>query len=63
MSSATRLGDVVDEGAWRAAESVVETDGGGEGQEAGCDAGSESVEGAQVVTGLKLAAGTPATAR
>ena len=47
MSSSTGLGDVVDEGAWRAAESVVEADGGGE--DAACDVGSEAVEGAGAV--------------
>src|SRR5665647_3100929 len=46
MSSSTGSGDVVDECAWWSAESVVEADGGGEGEEACADAGSEAVEGA-----------------
>ena len=46
MSSSTVSDGVVDEGAWWAAESVVECDCGGEGEEAACDAGSEAVEAA-----------------
>ena len=49
MSSSTGSGGVVDEGAWWAAEAVVEADRGGEGEEAGSDAGSEAVEGAGAV--------------
>jgi len=49
MSSSTGSGDVVDEGAWGSAESVVERDRCGEGEEACVDAGSESVEGAGAV--------------
>src|SRR5829696_3721789 len=44
MSSSAGLGDVVDEGAWWAAELVVQGDRGGECEEAACDAGSEAAE-------------------
>src|SRR5476649_829495 len=61
MSSSTGLGDVVDEGACWAAESVVECDRGGEGEEACADPGGQAVQGAgavafegeQVFTGLE----------
>src|SRR5215207_9045781 len=49
MSSSTGSGGVVGEGAWWSAESVVEADGGGEGEEAAADAGSQAVEGAGAV--------------
>src|ERR1022692_1435160 len=49
MSSSTGLCDVVDEGAWWAAEAVVERDCCGEGEEACVDAGGEAVEGAGAV--------------
>ncbi len=49
MSCSTGSGCVVDEGAWWAAEAVVEADGGCEGEEAAADAGCEAVEGAGAV--------------
>src|SRR5215475_4938833 len=49
MTSSTGSGRVVGEGAWWAAESVVEGDCGGEGEEAGADAGGEAVQGAGAV--------------
>src|SRR5471032_1411010 len=49
MSSSTGSGDVVDEGAWWAAESVVEGDCCGEGEDACADAGCEAVQGAGAV--------------
>ena len=49
MSSSTGSGDVVDEGAWWSAESVVEGDRCGEGEEACADAGGEAVQGAGAV--------------
>src|SRR6516165_10477325 len=49
MSSSTRLGGVVGERAWWAAESVVERDRGGEGEEAHADACAEAVQGAGAV--------------
>ena len=49
MSSSARLGGVVGEGAWWAAEAVVERDRGGEGEEADANAGAEAVEGAGAV--------------
>jgi hypothetical protein len=49
MSSSTGSGDVVDEGAWWSAESVVEGDRCGEGEEACLDAGGEAVQGAGAV--------------
>jgi hypothetical protein len=49
MSSSTGLGDVVDQGAWWAAELVVECDGCGEREEAAGDAGSEAAQGAGAV--------------
>src|SRR4029077_11771707 len=47
MSSSTGSGRVVDKGACRAAEAVVEADRGGKREEAGSDACSEAVEGAR----------------
>src|SRR5579884_1752767 len=49
MSSSTVLGGVVDECAWWPAESVVETDGGCEREEAAADAGAQAVQGAGAV--------------
>src|SRR5262245_48479887 len=49
MSSSTGSGGVVDECAWWSAEAVVEGDRGGEGEEAGADAGAEAVQGAGAV--------------
>src|SRR5882672_8946034 len=49
MSSSTRSGGVVGEGSWWSSELVVETDGGGECEEACADAGSEAVEAAGAV--------------
>src|SRR4029078_1671468 len=49
MSSSTVSGGVVGERAWWSAESVVEADRGGEGEEALADAGAEAVEGAGTV--------------
>ena len=49
MSSSTDSGDVVDQGAAGSAESVVECDRGGEGEEACGDAGAEAVQGAGAV--------------
>src|SRR2546423_2881392 len=49
MSSSTGLGGVVGEGAWWAAEAVVESNCGGECEEADLDAGGEAVEGAGAV--------------
>jgi hypothetical protein len=49
MSSSTGSGRVVGEGAGWSAESVVETDRGGEGEEARSDSGCEAVEGAGAV--------------
>src|SRR5947209_276323 len=49
MSSSTGSGGVVGECAWWAAESVVEADRCGEGEEAAADAGVETVEGACAV--------------
>src|SRR3954454_25256526 len=49
MSSSTRLGGVVDEGAGGAAELVVERDAGGEGEQSLADACSEAVQGAGAV--------------
>src|SRR5262245_6938940 len=49
MSSSTVSGGVVGERAWWSAESVVEADRGGEGEEAGADAGAEAVESAGAV--------------
>ena len=59
MSSSTVSGDVVDEGSAGSAESVVECDGCGEGEEACVDAGSEAVEGAGSVAfeGEQVSAG------
>jgi len=50
MSCSTVSGGVVGDGAWGSAELVVESDGGGEGEEALADAGSESVEGSGAVS-------------
>src|SRR5262245_32670983 len=50
MSSSTGSGRVVGECAGWAAEAVVEGDRGGEGEEAGLDAGRESVESAGAVS-------------
>src|SRR5258705_5415912 len=49
MSSSTGSGDVVDQAAGWAAESVVEGDCGCEGEDSCADAGSEAVEGAGAV--------------
>src|SRR5215203_2402433 len=49
MIDATRSGCVVDEGAAWPAELVVEADAGGEGEQAGCDAGAEVAWGAGAV--------------
>src|SRR5215475_12229293 len=49
MVSSTGSGGVVGEGAGWAAESVVERDRGGEGEEACADAGGEAVEGSGAV--------------
>src|SRR3954465_3576294 len=49
MSSSTRSGGVVDEGAAGAAELVVERDAGGEGEQSLADARSEAVQGAGAV--------------
>src|SRR4051795_12835291 len=49
MSSSTRSGGVVDEGAAGAAELVVERDAGGEGEQSLADACSEAVQGAGAV--------------
>src|SRR5438105_4099426 len=49
MSSSTGSGGVVGERAWWSAESVVEGDCCGEGEEAAADAGAEAVEGAGAV--------------
>src|SRR3954453_16908758 len=49
MSSSTRSGGVVDEGAAGAAELGVERDAGGEGEQSLADACSEAVQGAGAV--------------
>ena len=49
MTCSTVLGGVVDECAWWSAESVVEADAGGEGEEAEGDADGEVAEGAGAV--------------